>query len=115
MSFLLKLIPEPYATGAIVTLVGIAYLYGNVTGKGTERLRNTVASLRADNKALTDNINNAISIQTAMAVSTSKIRAEMEELKSRGVGIAAEFQSASGPSCVLSSTERMRVKSIRVR
>ncbi len=114
MKYILALIPEPWASAILAGALLIAYTYGNVTGKGTERLKNTVANLTAQNEQLTKDYNAAISIQTAMALRVSEVRAENIELARQGADLEKRFSTAPGGKCVLSDADRLSIKSIRI-
>ena len=106
---LLRFIPEPYATLALGAAIICAYLYGSVTGTSSERTRNQVALLTAQNKVLTQDLVNASRIQQEVAQEASDARSEIELLKGRGANLAKTFSKSSGP-CSFSNDERLRIE-----
>jgi hypothetical protein len=113
MSLLLRLIPEPWASALLAGTVLLAYAYGNITGVGSERLRNTSAILEARNRELTTDLANAISMQTQMANRVAEVRAANTELQKRGIEIEKSSSTPQG-KCTISDADRVRLQSIRI-
>ncbi len=116
--FLLRFIPEPWGTVILVSVVLIAYAYGNITGRGSERLKNEVANLTAKTEVLTATLNNAIAIQTRAAENAAAIRISNEQLRARGTDLEKrlldEEKRNPARACILSDAERMQLKAIRI-
>lgn len=107
--FILRLIPEPYATIVVVAAISLAYLYGNVTGKGSERTRNAVEQLTRQNIALTKDLIDGSRLQQEIAQEASDARGEIELLKVRGARLEQYFKDKSS-GCYLSPAERLRIE-----
>lgn len=108
--FLLRLIPEPWATLGLGVAFFLAYLYGSVTGTSSERTRNQVAILTQQNKVLTQDLNSASRIQQEIAQEASDARGEIELLKGRGAKLANDLKAKSSGPCDFSNAERLRIQ-----
>ncbi len=114
MGLILRFIPEPWASMIIVGAILFAYIYGNVTGTGSERLKNSVAILTAEKKFLTESLDNAMAIQLRIANASSDNRLKAEELRAKGTSLEKMFAGPSVGRCNLTDTERMRITGIRI-
>ncbi len=112
---LLALIPEPYASLLLIGLIGGAWLYGDITGKGTERQKNEIEKLTNTVKVITEQRDTGLAIQTKMADTMSRLREEAEKRKGQVSVVVKEIRTvAPARACLLSDAQRMRLRTIRI-
>jgi hypothetical protein len=112
---LLRFVPEPWLSLGLIAALFVAYLYGNVTGTGTERLKQEHAKLQETNAALVRQRDASLEIQTKMAQSMSSLRLQQQDRAKVTDAVIAEIEK--GPStgaCVLDDARRLRLQSIRI-
>ncbi|AEI71082.1 hypothetical protein [EBPR siphovirus 2] len=115
MSFLLRFIPEPWGTIGLVLLVLAAYAYGNITGTGTERLRQETAKLTATIATMQRQADAALDIQTRMAQRLAELRASEQAHDATVDTLIKEIESRPAiGACVLDDARRLRLQSIRI-
>lgn len=112
---LLALIPEPWGSLALVAVVVLAWAYGDVTGRGTERQKTEIARLSQANAILAEQQQTSLGIQTRMAERLSEMRLSNTELEKSADALIEEIRSRprSG-ACILSPAQRMRLDAIRI-
>lgn len=112
---LLAFIPEPYASLLLLGLIGGAWLYGDITGKGSERQKNEIERLTNTVKVITEQRDTGLAIQTKMAETMSGLRLEANSRKERVSVVVKEIRTAApARACLLSDAQRMRLRSIRI-
>lgn len=109
MMFLLRLIPEPWASGIVVGAVILAYLYGSVTGTGSERQRNAVKQLTQQNKVLTQDLINGSRVQEEIAREANEARNEITLLKGKSAKLEKDLRNKNR-SCWFTPAERLRIE-----
>lgn len=112
---LLAFIPEPYASLLLIGLVGGAWLYGDITGRGSERQKNEIAKLTTTVKVMTEQRDTALAIQTKMAETMSGLRLQVEERKGQVSVVVKQIEAEpTSRACLLSDAQRMRLRAIRI-
>ena len=111
MTFLLRLIPEPWTTVFLAVAILGAYFYGNTTGNVKGRYEERIKTLEQQNQYLTEDLKNASRVQTAISREVESARDDVDLLKVRGAELEKALRTKSGGACNLSNAERMRIKS----
>lgn len=115
MSWLLRLVPEPWVSIALALAALALWTHGRVTGSGAEAARRELVELRSERTELVRQRDASLDIQVRMAERLSALRLESREREEETERMIDEFRKRPVSAvCTVSDSDRLRLQSIRI-